>query len=349
MTRFPLLFCSIILVGAPLAAQPQEAEIDSLIRRGIQLSLMQDYDSAEFIFTKMIERRPADPAGYFYRAAVVQTRMMDYEDYEEEPRFLNLIETTITLAKRKIRSGTPDAWNYFYIGGGYGYLSFYFSKQQKYWQALRHVKKSVQALDKAVALDSTLYDAYLGIGWYKYYRSKISRHFDWLPFVEDELTSGIELMRQAMLKSHYSKVSAMNGLCWVLHDEGELEAAMALAKTGLNEFRDSRLFLWCAARISSKMQHWQEAALYYEKILRSFDQEKVSSPYNELTCRKNLTELYMKLQQPSLARQHCELARQIRFGPHSKKDYKEQLKEMSKVCEGFPEIVVGENVREQIQ
>jgi len=312
-----------------------------MIRRGIHLSILQDYAAATRIFVGLKKELPLDPAGYFFQAAVIQTKMMDYERYTDEPHFVALIDSAMTLARKQIKQDLNHAWSYFYVGAGHGYLSFYLAKKKKYWPALQHAQESVKALTRAVSLDSTLYDAYLGIGWYRYYRSKVSRHFTWLPFIKDERDSGIALIRKAMLQSRYSRTSAMNGLCWILHDEGQLEEGMTLLRAGLSSFPDSRVFLWCGARLSEKLKLWRDAAGYYERILKTFAAENVQSPFNELTCRRRLVQIYLKLENQDAATRQCEIVRSMHFESHGNKPLEKELKQMQQTCKSLREVTAG--------
>ena len=337
MTHLLLFLFPLLPSNHPVYAQEVNAHLDSLIRTGIHSSILQDYAAATRIFVNLKKEMPRHPAGYFFQAAVLQTQMMDYENYADEDHFVALIDSAITLARQQIKSDMGNAWTYFYMGAGHGYLSFYLAKQKKYWPALRNARKSVKFLSKAVSLDSTLYDAYLGIGWYRYYRSKISRHFAWLPFVKNERDSGIAMIKKSMSRSRYSRTSAMNGLCWILHDEDRFEEGIALAETGLSNFPHSRVFLWCAARLSEKLQRWQDAANYYERILASFAAENIQSPLNELTCRKKLTHLYLKLRNQVAAKRQCEMAGRIQFEPRGQQSYKKELKQLQQTCKTLPE------------
>ncbi|MFQ5649708.1 MAG: tetratricopeptide repeat protein [bacterium] len=320
----------LVAIGDCRSTLPRQ--IDSLVVQGIQLSMLQSYSDAIDIFTGIQDELPDHPAGYFFHAAVVQTRMMDFEHYDQEERFLSLIDTTIELAKQKIKRDKDDAWAYFFLGGGYGYLSFYRAKQKKFWEAFHTARYSVEALQIAVAKDSTLYDAYLGLGTYKYYRSRYSRYLSWLPLISDEREGGIDLIKVAMTKSRFSRYGAINGICWIFVEEKRYQEGLAIAESVLRDYPDSRVFLWCAAKLCKKLQRWHEAAKYYERILASLHRQGIQSPVNELTCRKNLSHIYSKLQQHDRARQQCEMASIIHLDKKTKKQCSQTLQDIAETC-----------------
>jgi len=87
-----ILFSLVIIVPSVCFSQLISTRSDSLIREGIRLSIEQSYPKAISIFTRMQEEMPANPAGYFFHAAVLQTQMMDFETYDKETEFLDLVK-----------------------------------------------------------------------------------------------------------------------------------------------------------------------------------------------------------------------------------------------------------------
>ena len=278
---------------------------------------------------------PTNPVGYFFHAAVLQTRMMDYEAYDKEIEFLNLVKKTIKLSKNYLRNSQKEPWGYFFLSGGYGYLAFYQGKQNKLIEAFKTGRNSINALEKALENENPLHDLYFGLGTYKYYRSKLSRYFTWLPFVEDERAEGIEMIKIAMEKSRYSRYSAMSGLCWICIEEENYEEGLQIIQQALEEFPESRIFLWCAAKTAKKLELWDEAAGYYEKILFSLKIENVLSPYNEIICRVNLYEIYSKLEKYQQAKEQCEKILAINLNKADQKRLSKNFKTTQKSCREF--------------
>lgn len=322
--------CSVLPM---MASELVTTTTDSIIKTGIKLCVEQRYDDAVDIFKSLERTDSKNPAGFFFHAAALQSQMMDYEIYDREREFLSLIKTTIELSNSQIRKDNKSAWSYFFLGGGYGYLAFYQTKQKKFYEALQNAGFSIKALEKAVEIDSTLYDAHLGLGTYKYYRSKWSRHFTWLPFVKDERTEGIALVRTAIHKSRYSKFSAISGFGWISIDEGQYDEGWQMLKPTLEEFPECRAFLWCAAKLAKKQTRWDDAINFYERILASLKTNGVLSPYNELVLRKNLQQLFIQINDFARAKEECERIHKIAFG--NEKRCEQILKEAKMVCSEY--------------
>jgi tetratricopeptide (TPR) repeat protein len=330
-----LIFCfafQLFLRNPAIAQVLISAKTDSLIQIGIQLSIQQSYDQAENIFSKLEKEMPDNPVGYFFHAASLQSKMMDYETYDEEGEFLFLIDKTIKLSQKHLKKQPKDAWAHFFKGGAYGYLAFYLAKQKKIIVAFQNGFRSVKALESAIKLDATLYDVYFGLGTYKYYRSKFSRYLAWLPFVKDERQTGIEMIKTAMQKSKYSRYAAMNGYCWIAVAEGNTDEAWQLVKSALEEFPQSRVFLWCAAEIAEKLNRWEEALSFYRQILNSLKAQKALSPYNEFVCRRRIAQIYVKLTDYGKAQEECERIDRIKMNKNTQKRLGTKLKDFQNFC-----------------
>jgi len=95
------LLCSFLLLimfeGTDFFAQSQLHLID--IDAGIKAGLQHEYDQAFTIFTNLAEESPNDPVGPFFAAAVMQSKMMDYETNKWQGEFNNNIDLTIALSK----------------------------------------------------------------------------------------------------------------------------------------------------------------------------------------------------------------------------------------------------------
>ncbi len=299
------------------------------------MSIEQSYPEAISIFAKMQDEMAANPVGYFFHAAVLQTQMMDYEIYDKETEFLTLVKKSIQLSKNLIRNPEKDPWAYFFLGGGYGYLAFYQGKQNKLIEAFKTGRNSIKVLEKALENDSSLYDLNFGLGTYKYYRSKLSRYFSWLPFVGDERAKGIAMIKTAMQKSRYSRYSAISGLCWICIEEENYEEGFEIIKQALEKFPESRIFLWCAAKTAQKLELWYKAAGYYEKILISLKKENVLSPYNEIICRVNLYGIYSKLERVQQTEEQCQKILAIHLNKADQKRLAKNFKTTQKSCRQF--------------
>jgi tetratricopeptide (TPR) repeat protein len=275
----------------------QAAGVEALVQQAITLTIAQKYAPALALADSAIKLAPEEPVGYFFHAAILQARMLDYEKGMDEKTFLNATGACRKVAQKKLRQNPKDAWACFFLGSALGYEAFFLGKKRRFFEAFRTGMQSINYLEAALKLDPQLYDAYLGIGTYKYYRSKMSKNFTWLPFVNDERAEGIRMIRQAIAHGRYSRSAAINGLSWVLMDENRPEEALAIVDSALALYPGSRFFLWSAGEAAYRTGRYGQAAAVYKELLQSLQNENVLSPYLELVGRTRLAKVYQAANQ----------------------------------------------------
>lgn len=314
----------------PALAVEHNQKIDSLLQRAVALTVTQQYAEALALTDSVIGLAPKEPVGFLFRAAVLQSRMLDYETFEDEKIFFKATGACRKLAQDKVARRPQDAWAQFFLGSALGYEAFFLGKEQKYLEALHAGWQCLQHLEAALRRDPQLYDAYLGIGTYKYYRSKLSKNFSWLPFIEDERELGISMIRQAAAKGRYSRYAAINGLCWILLAENRPEEAAALVDSVLAFFPTSRFFLWGAAEAAYRLERYEEAGNHYTQILHSLQEEQRLTPYLEIATRTRLAKVYLAANKTAAACRELERIEAITLPRDDRKRGKTFLDEAEK-------------------
>ncbi len=288
-----LLFVFLLLgltAGTIWAASPTvpnwaaSGRTDAMIRRGIRATILQRYRLANAIFDSLIAENPYDPRGYFYKAAAIQSKMMDAEDYSESPRFVVTIKKAIQFSDRIVAEMPGDAWATFYLGSGYSYYAFFLIQSRSYFSGLKLAVKGVGFLEKAVQLDSTVYDAYLGIGTYQYWRSRKTKFLKWLPFFPDKTREGLLNIKRALEKSRYARAAALNELIWVEMDREDWPQAIAYAKEGLRQYPGSRFFLWPLAEAYFRSGRFRSAERAFSNLMEQYLSENLPNQYNAAVC-----------------------------------------------------------------
>ena len=302
----------------PLAAyageenSPMESAMPD-IQSVIDATIRQEYELAFDICSQLQSHYPEHPVGYFFEAATLQARMLDYEDYSEKDRFFALTAKVHEMSKKALKSDPQNGWYYFFIGGALGYQAYFLGREQHYLKAFNEGWNSIQSLESTIELDENNFDAYLGIGTYRYYRSKLSKYLSWLPFVGDEKQAGIDMIRQAIEKGKFSHAAAMNALIWIYIGEERYGDAEALIEAALADYPNSRFFLWGKATAASEQEKWQDAEQVYLNILQSYKDEGKRSYYNELLCNARLAQIYTHSGKTELAQNHAKAALQVKI------------------------------------
>jgi len=293
MLRKILIFLvTICSIGWTL--NPTSQPLKQQILKGIEFTIRSDFENAKELYEDLIEEYPDEPAGYFYLAAVLQSQMLDEEDYHLKAQFEKLLETSIEKSKQQQETRPEDPWLRFYEGNSYLYRSFLKSKLGDWWGAYRDAGKGANRLKKALEIDSTFYDAYLGIGSYKYWKSSKIKFLRWLPFVRDERQPGIRMIEQSVENSIFVELIARDQLAWIMLDAGRFSEAQQYALENYRQYPESRFFLWTLVEVLYRAGDWDEAYEKYKLLLPSVKQIPNNNHYNEIECLLKMAEIDFK-------------------------------------------------------
>lgn len=293
---FAFSFVIIFTIGYGLyhpvfAVNPNQEPLKSMILQGIELTINNQFDQAIELYSKFVETYPDHPIGYFYIAAAVQAKMLDAEDYESREIFYTAINRSIALADSLIQIDKNNGWIYFYYGSGLLYRSFMKSKESKWFSAYRDASRGVKYLERAVEEDSSIIEAYLGIGSYKYWKSARTNFLTWLPFISDEREEGLSLIRKAIRDGIFVKWVGRDQLCWVLLDRGDYQEALDIAMQNCEAFPDSRFFKWTLASATFHAKKWADSFKIYKNLLAEVRQFENNNHFNEIDCLVHMAEI----------------------------------------------------------
>ncbi|HQV32881.1 MAG TPA: tetratricopeptide repeat protein [Calditrichia bacterium] len=270
---------------------PADSGMARVVSRGTLLTYQNDFDGAEALFDSLCEAHPESPFGYFYRGATCQARMLDGERFWELENFKDLMAKTIDLAEDLRAERPEDPWFPFAAGSAYLYLGFMDTKKGGMWGAYRNTVKGVDLLEQALAIDSTFYDAYLGIGSFKYWKSSKAKSLTWLPFIDDERERGMEMVQIAIDKGMFTRTVGRDQLAWIYMDGKRYEEALELAGSNVSLHPESRFFRWTYVEILFRMDRWEEAFPVYQGLLNDIRALPVNNHYNEMTCLRDMAKI----------------------------------------------------------
>ncbi|UCF65514.1 MAG: hypothetical protein JSW33_06690 [bacterium] len=294
--KIAFLFFNFILFIYPmriwaLLPDPVAEPLKSTILRGIELTLNNQFEQADQLYQDIIDSLPHYPAGYFYKGATMQAEMLDAENFQNKQAFYTLMNKTIQIADSLDRLGEDNAWIYFYKGSAYLYRSFLKMKDGNWYAAYQDARKGVKTLEAAVQKDSTLYDAYLGIGSYKYWKSAKAKFLLWLPFISDQREQGMELVSEAIQKGLFIEVVGKDQLVWILMDYGDIRQALILARENHQSYPTSRFLKWTLASAAFYAGEWPLSEKLYDELLLEVRQLPVNNGFNEVDCLVRLAEI----------------------------------------------------------
>lgn len=283
-----------LLLGSSLCALDLDSTYLANIRQGMDLAFNDHYDSAKTLFSDMVAADSSDYAAYFFEAAVYHAEMIDAEDYSDLPIFMTLIDSAIAKGQRAFDAGDNRAWAALTIGNSHGYVAAYEGKEGSWFAAIKQGIKAKNQYLKALEFDPTLYDAYLGLGNYHYWRSVKTDFINWMPFVPDRKEQGLRELALARDSSLFSQAMAANSLLWI-HVRGgsPLEAQEALSWLK-SRYPTCRMVLWGEAIVDQMSGNLRGSIAAYGQLIDQIEQQP-SNYFNLIECRYHRARMFRSL------------------------------------------------------
>jgi hypothetical protein len=211
----------------------------------------------------------SDPAGYLFRAGALLANMIDSEDDLYGQTFNTLCDSVRDVSEIRLADCTPSdsALTYLYLGHQYAYRALYEARFASRLSALSYGIKAKNQYLKGLQCDSLLYDLYLGIGSYHYWKSVESGFLRFAGIFKDERTKGMAEVGLAIDRSLFSGEAAKSAMIWIMINEENYDSAVALSRAMLNDYPEGNNFVWPLAEAFFKSEKYQEAADMYQILL----------------------------------------------------------------------------------
>lgn len=265
------------------------------IRQCIDLTINTKFYQAESLLTARIDNGDSSMDVHFYYASVLNSKMTHFENDTDQQKFYGALNQVIDKGEQYLDNMDLDlktkAQILFYVGSAYGYLGFYQGQIGEWFSAVRNGSKAHNFLQQAVETDSTIWDAYLGLGTYKYW---LSTKVYWIPFIPDEREEGIALIKKTIEHNPYSRFMAMHQLVYILLDYGDFNQAEIIAQELIKQYPESQFMYWAYSHVYMKKREFPKAIAAYKKLLRLIENDANANPNHYITCLARLADMYAR-------------------------------------------------------
>lgn len=232
--------------------------------------LNEQFDSAFGLAQQVKQASPQDPAGYLFEAATLLGEMTGAEANLHEAAFKAAIDTATRLADTltATSTGTEAAWYYLYLGNARAYAALWESRFGSFISAAKLGFSAAEAFEAGLAQDSSVYDLYLGLGSFHYWKSAKAGLLRWMGIISDEKARGIAELKLAADSSVLFRDAARQAMIWVWLDQGRYDSARAGAEQALEKYPDGNLFLWPLAEAQFHSRQFEDAIETYRTLRR---------------------------------------------------------------------------------
>jgi tetratricopeptide (TPR) repeat protein len=248
---------------------------------GINLVLNDRFKEGILLFEDLQRTYPNHPAPHFFKAAAYQSWMSFFRLNRFQVEFEENIELAIDKG-HKLLKRENNPWLSFYVGAAYGYRAFNQFRKHKWLRAYSDAKEGVDNFQEALEGDPNLFDVYLGLGSYYYWRTAKSSFLRLITFwIPDKRELGLRQLEFSFEHGSYASEQAGYNLVAAYFDYGQYEKAMHTLDRILEKKKTPGISdLYYRGRLLIKFERWPEAESIFREILESLDtHEPVSTGY----------------------------------------------------------------------
>lgn len=276
--RSKLILISFLLFVSNVSVNPQvslDKKIEQKVLLGLNLFYNFNFAEGEKLFQELIEEFPGNPAGYHFKSVINLWIYLDNRDEQQLQKFLNQSDSAIYKAQKILEADTTSPFINYLIGSAFSYRALAFARAEEYLNSLWATKEFHSYLSTAIKLDSTYYDAYLGLGLYNFAVSQTPPAWKWaleLTGISGNKKLGIEYIKTAEEKGQFSKHEAGFYNSQLLAEFLlEYDSAEKKLVSLIKKFPGNLLFRYALGSLLAKQYKLEEAKHTFEKIVDSND------------------------------------------------------------------------------
>lgn len=165
----PIITCALLTGWFIAPAAAQELTGGPQIRRVYDAIFDARFDEVPQLLARTCPPAPAEACQLLDAVSVWWQIQLDPASVAHDAQFQTRIDAAIASTEAWTTRETERAEAWFYLGGAYGARAQWRVLRRERLGAARDGKRIKEALERALALDSRLQEAYFGIGLYHYY------------------------------------------------------------------------------------------------------------------------------------------------------------------------------------
>ncbi|MBW1774874.1 MAG: tetratricopeptide repeat protein [Deltaproteobacteria bacterium] len=272
------VFCGVtdmVPDAAPGALSPRDPQFDAPVSRGILLAFTDQHEQSLRIFNRLLQAHPKHPAPNFFK------RTNRFEKELEQN-----IQEAIEKGKRILRQ-KEDPWVCFYVGAAYGYRALQGFRRHDWIGAYLDAGRGVDNFKIALEKEPHLYDAYLGLGSYHYWRTAKSEALRLIAFwIPDKRELGLQQLEFAFEHGRYATHEAGYNLVVAYYDSGRYQKAIETLDRTISRKKTPGLTdLYYRGRLLIKLERWRDAESVFQELLKSLQTRDIPSVGYRVECR----------------------------------------------------------------
>jgi len=250
----------VALEASALTFQENRSVHESIIRVS-QETLNSEYEKAILHARNLILLYPGEPYPRFLLTTIYMYLLRSYWDFPLDQKF-EIYKKEFQRAAadaKKTCDEFPhqDAMVHFVRGMVLGTEAMVHLQDKEWLDSYSKGRSGVRELQKSLEMDPGNYDAYLGLGMFEYYCSKLSgviKVLAWIVGFSGDSEKGLQYVVKAMNQGRYAEGPAKVFLAYALIEfENKLDQGVELAKSLRSQYPSNYLFIEYLLRAANKL------------------------------------------------------------------------------------------------
>lgn len=292
---------------------------DSLLIKAIKLSYQEEFARSESLLKVVINENDNHPAPYFALVSLYELMWVDSGNDSIIGKLLSYSDSSIIFANEWIKRYPDDAWGYFFLGGTYILRIFYYELKGEILKGLPFVGPALKWLSKSHARDPNIYDVYLGLGVWEYFKG----HF---PFFTSRKEKGLLMIKKASEKGKYVSLYATFTRAEIFLKERKFDEAISILTPLVDSFPGSRTLTWPLLKAYYGKKDYDNAFIIVNKLIDISHDNK----FSYFVANYYKTKILIALRKLKGARENCKLALELDVNLNSP-NVKSMKEELSKI------------------
>jgi tetratricopeptide (TPR) repeat protein len=229
--------------------------------------------------------------------------MTALEENRYPDRLAHLVDTVIeiTTAISDTADNHTKAWMMLFQGEATAYKAIWESHFGSMSAAIRLAFGGKRCYEDGLKYDSSLYDLYLGMGLYHYWKSVKAGPLRWFGIFRNDINRGIEEIYIAADSARLFDDLARTSLIYVWEHRGEFDSVITICREILVRFPEGSNPLWPMAHAYFQKRDYV-ASLQTYNDLRAYLVERAGNYRNLVECDYSIHECLSKLERDDEAR-----------------------------------------------
>ncbi len=261
---------------------------DALLKQGIERAYNFDLDRADKLFMKFRKLHPDDPRSYYYRSQMELWKYLGSSEQTDLDAMLKNADLCIEKLSAWMPAGAKSGELVStYLGNIYMQKAIAYGKAEKYLDMVNASQKSYSYLSDLVKTNPENYDAYLGLGLFKFALSKVPSSFSYLLNVagfKTSLEDAYNYVETASKKGNITKIEATYYLAELQREYlNDYKSSIKNIKYLLGRFPGNNMFAYSLGVSYLKDHKLDKGKLVIERIAA-----KKTSYFHQLTAYCNM-------------------------------------------------------------